>query len=261
MINQNHPFHLVFNSPWPIFTGSSVLTMLIGTVNWMCTKSPTMMNMGLLLTIFNTSQWWRDVSRESSYQGYHSNLVMNGLRWGMILFITSEILFFFSFFWSFFHSSLAPNLELGLMWPPLGIAAINPFQVPLLNTSVLLASGVFVTWAHHGLIEQNNKIMNTNMMVTVVMGLYFTSLQAWEYWESSYSMSDSSFGSTFFLATGFHGLHVLVGTIFLLVSLMRHNLNMYSLNHHLGLEASIWYWHFVDVVWLFLYSFLYWWSY
>lgn len=260
MINQNHPFHLVFNRPWPLFTSVRVLTILIGTVEWMYSKSPLIITMGTICTILNSYQWWRDISREGSYQGYHRNLVVNGLRWGMILFITSEILFFFSFFWSFFHRRLAPNIELGLIWPPLGILAINPFQVPLLNTTILLARGVFVTWAHHGLIEQKNSVIKFNIIITIILGIYFTSLQGWEYWEASYSIRDSSFGRTFFLATGFHGLHVLVGTLFLLISFIRHNLNMYSINHHLGLETAIWYWHFVDVVWLFLYSFLYWWS-
>ena len=260
MIYQNHPFHLVYNSPWPVFTRISVLTILIGIVEWICTKSPIIINVRLLSTTLNSFQWWRDVSREGSFQGYHRNLVINGLRWGIILFISSEILFFFSFFWRFFHRSLAPNIEIGLIWPPLGIIAINPFQVPLLNTTVLLARGVFATWAHHGLIEQKNNIIITNIIFTIVLGVYFTTLQGWEYWEASYSIRDSSFGRTFFLATGFHGLHVLIGTLFLFVSLIRHNQNSFSLNHHLGLEAAIWYWHFVDVVWLFLYRFLYWWS-
>jgi len=205
-------------------------------------------------------QWWRDVRRERSFQGFHTNLVINGLRWGIALFIISEILFFFSFFWAFFHSRLAPRLELGIAWPPLGLEAINPFQVPLLNTTVLLSSGVTVTLSHHAIIKKNNTLIEKILIFTLFLGIYFTTLQLWEYEESFFCFRDSCFGSTFFLATGFHGIHVLVGTIFLLVSLLRQKIILLSSEHHLGFEAAIWYWHFVDVVWLFLYSFLYWWS-
>lgn len=261
MINQHHPYHIVYPRPWPILTGLSAFSMLTGRVLWMRTKTNTLIILRTLATIICCSQWWRDVSRERSFQGFHSNLVINGLRWGIILFITSEVLFFFSFFWAFFHRRLAPNLELGLLWPPLGLQAINPFQVPLLNTTVLLASGISVTLRHHELIKKNNKIRKIFLNVTIMLGFYFTCLQGWEYWEASYTLRDSRFGSTFFLATGFHGFHVLIGTIFLFFSLIRHNINLLSNRHHIGFEAAIWYWHFVDVVWLFLYRFLYWWSY
>lgn len=225
------------------------------------TKLNTFLQINLIFITLTTFLWWRDVSRESSLQGYHRLKVIRGLRTGILLFIRSEILFFVSFFWIFFHSSLAPNIEIGSIWPPLGILPINPFQIPLLNTIILLSSGITVTWAHHSLITNNNKRTKLSLLITIILGIYFTSLQIWEYWDASFRFSDSIFGSSFFIATGFHGLHVLIGTIFLLVSFIRFKINFFSKTHHLGFEISIWYWHFVDVVWLFLYTFLYWWSY
>jgi cytochrome c oxidase subunit 3 len=152
-------------------------------------------------------------------------------------------------------------MEIGSIWPPLGILPINPFQIPLLNTIILLSSGITVTWAHHSLLANKNDKVKLRLLITIILGLYFTSLQIWEYWDASFRFSDSIFGSSFFIATGFHGLHVIVGTIFLLISFLRFKINLFSKVHHLGFEISIWYWHFVDVVWLFLYTFLYWWSY
>lgn len=260
MANQHHPFHLVFPSPWPLLVSFSTISILTATTFWINSTKSQIILVSTFTLVICCAQWWRDVSRESSFQGFHTNLVINGLRWGIILFITSEILFFFSFFWAFFHRRLSPNIELGVLWPPLGLQAINPYQVPLLNTTVLLASGITVTLSHHRIINKNSSIITLRLEITLFLGFYFTSLQAWEYWEASYALRDSSFGSRFFLATGFHGLHVIVGTLFLLFCLSRHKINLFSSSHHLGIEAAIWYWHFVDVVWLFLYSFLYWWS-
>jgi cytochrome c oxidase subunit 3 len=260
-MNQHHPYHLVFPSPWPLLIGLNTLNLLIRRIVIITFKINNLIIFSISCLILTCIQWWRDISRESSLQGFHSSNVISGLRWGIILFITSEILFFFSFFWAFFHNTLAPNIELGGIWPPLGIIALNPFQVPLLNTTVLLSRGITVTWAHHALILINNKKINIGIILTIILGVYFTLLQAWEYWNARYSLADSSFGSTFFLATGFHGLHVIIGTLFLYFSFLRHKLNLFSFYHHTGLESAIWYWHFVDVVWLFLYSFIYWWSY
>jgi len=260
MIKQFHPFHLVFNSPWPLLMGVSTFSLLASLRKWISTKNYTLILLRVMCVVVVSYQWWRDVSRESSFQGFHTNLVINGLRWGIALFIISEVLFFFSFFWAFFHISLAPNFEIGICWPPLGLEAINPFQVPLLNTTVLLSSGVTVTLSHHALIQKQNLTIQKTIILTLFLGVYFTALQGWEYLEASFSFRDSSFGSTFFLATGFHGMHVLVGTLFLLFRLIRQKTALFSSEHHFGLEAAIWYWHFVDVVWLFLYSFLYWWS-
>lgn len=260
MTIQHHPFHLVFFSPWPLLTRFSVISWLISRTFWISNKEFSITVLSLVAVILSSSQWWRDISRERSFLGYHTNLVINGLRWGIILFITSEVFFFIRFFWTFFHRRLRPNLELGILWPPLGLQAINPFQVPLLNTIVLLASGITVTLSHHSIIRKKSQQTTLYLIITLFLGSYFTCLQAWEYWEASYSFRDSSFGSRFFLATGFHGLHVCVGSLFLLFCLIRHKINLFSNNHHVGFEIAIWYWHFVDVVWLFLYGFLYWWS-
>jgi cytochrome c oxidase subunit 3 len=172
----------------------------------------------------------------------------------------SEVLFFFRFFWAFFHRRLSPTIEIGIQWPPIGISPFNPFQVPLLNTIILLSSGFTVTWAHHAIIENNFSQAWQRLTLTVILGVYFTILQGIEYWEARFSISDSVYGSTFFLATGFHGIHVIIGTTFLAVCLIRLNIKHFSINHHFGFEAAAWYWHFVDVVWLFLFITIYWWG-
>lgn len=230
------------------------------TIFWINTKNRILRTINLFCSVLVVYQWWRDVSRERRLQGFHRNHVIIILRWGIILFITSEVLFFLRFFWSFFHRSLAPNIELGGSWPPLGISAINPFQVPLLNTAILLGRGITVTWRHHALILIKNNQAKLGLLITIIMGFYFSLLQGWEYWDSSFSLRDRSFGTIFFVATGFHGLHVLIGSLFLLFSFIRLKMNIFSKIHHVGLERSIWYWHFVDVVWLFLFCFIYWWA-
>jgi cytochrome c oxidase subunit 3 len=258
---QYHPYHIIFPRPWPLIRGGLSIRSLLGIVIWVTRKSARLFLARLRLITLASFLWWRDVSRERSWQGFHSHQVITGLRLGILLFIASEVLFFFSFFWTFFHRSLAPNLEIGRSWPPIGTLPLNPFQVPLLNTVILLSSGIRVTWSHHAILKNNNKTTSIRLLITIILGIYFTLLQAWEYWDASYSFADSIFGSSFFLATGFHGLHVIIGTAFLLISFLRHKINLFSRNHHIGFEISIWYWHFVDVVWLFLYTFLYWWSY
>jgi cytochrome c oxidase subunit 3 len=165
-----------------------------------------------------------------------------------------------SFFWAFFHSRLAPSIEIGILWPPKNISAFNPFQIPLLNTIILLSSGISVTWAHHSLIENNHRQTKKRLLITIIIGIYFRMLQAYEYWEAPFSFADSVYGSTFFIATGFHGLHVIIGTTFLAVCLYRLSSFQFSFKHHFGFEAAAWYWHFVDVVWLFLFIRIYWWG-
>ena len=204
-------------------------------------------------------QWWRDVSREGSYLGKHSYVVELGLRSGIILFIISEVFFFLSFFWRYFHRRWSPNAELGRVWPPFGIAIFNPFGVPLLNRIILLSSGASVTWAHHGMIQGNHSQAFKSLILTIILGVYFSILQAYEYYEARFRIGDRAYGSTFFIATGFHGLHVIVGTLFLLASTIRLFSGKLNHGHHFGFEASAWYWHFVDVVWLFLYVRVYAW--
>nr|YP_009159630.1 cytochrome c oxidase subunit III [Alicia sansibarensis]AKQ50903.1 cytochrome c oxidase subunit III [Alicia sansibarensis] len=201
--------------------------------------------------------WWRDVIREATFQGQHPIFVKQGLKYGMFLFILSEVLFFFSFFWAFFHSSLAPNIELGAIWPPLGISSLNASSVPLLNTIVLLSSAAAVTWAHNALISGKKMETFDGLIMTALLGVIFTKLQTMEYYETFFAISDSIYGATFFVATGFHGLHVIIGATFLIVCLIRATCSQFICAHHFGFEAASWYWHFVDVVWLFLYVCLY----
>nr|AGN52995.1 cytochrome c oxidase subunit III [Samia cynthia cynthia] len=256
----SHPYHLVDYSPWPLTGAIGVMTLVTGLVKWFHNFNMNLLIIGYIITLLTMYQWWRDVSREGTYQGKHTILVTKGLRWGMILFIVSEIFFFLSFFWAFFHSSLSPNIEIGSMWPPLSITPFNPFHIPLLNTIILISSGVTVTWTHHALMENNYSQTTQSLFITIILGIYFTILQAYEYLEAPFTIADSIYGSTFFMATGFHGLHVIIGTLFLLICFLRHNSNHFSSNHHFGFEAAAWYWHFVDVVWLFLYISIYWWG-
>nr|AXS66479.1 cytochrome c oxidase subunit 3 [Cucujoidea sp. 29 KM-2017] len=259
-LHKNHPFHLVDISPWPLLGSLGAMISMMGLIKWFHFYNLNLFILGIISTSLVSFQWWRDIVRESTFQGHHTLKVTKGLRWGMILFIISEVFFFISFFWSFFHSSLAPSIELGLNWPPKGINTFNPMEIPLLNTMILLTSGLTVTWAHHGLMENNYKQSLQGLLISVILGIYFTILQGYEYIEAPFTIADTVYGSTFFVATGFHGLHVIIGTTFLLVCLIRHMKNHFSSIHHFGFEAAAWYWHFVDVVWLFLYITIYWWG-
>nr|YP_010248587.1 cytochrome c oxidase subunit III [Trachys variolaris]QTK22441.1 cytochrome c oxidase subunit III [Trachys variolaris] len=259
-LHKNHPFHLVDVSPWPLYGALGAMSTMIGLIKWFHLQQNNLILIGLMITILIMYQWWRDVTREGTFQGHHTMKVTLGLRWGMILFITSEIFFFISFFWGFFHSSLSPSVEIGMIWPPKGIAPFNPVEIPLLNTLILLSSGITVTWAHHALMENNYNQTAQGLALTILLGVYFTMLQAYEYIEAPFSIADAVYGSSFFMATGFHGLHVIIGTLFLFVCFMRHLNNHFSKFHHFGFEAAAWYWHFVDVVWLFLYISIYWWG-
>nr|QGA73982.1 cytochrome c oxidase subunit 3 [Chrysomela populi] len=259
-MHKNHPFHLVDMSPWPILGSLSALTSMIGMIKWFHLYNNNLFLLSMMIMMLIMYQWWRDVVRESTYQGLHTLKVTKSLRWGVILFIISEMFFFISFFWSFFHNSLSPSIELGMIWPPKGIQTFNPIEIPLLNTLMLLTSGLTITWSHHSLMENNYKQSLQSLSLTVMLGIYFTMLQTYEYMEAPFTISDSVYGSSFFMATGFHGLHVIIGTTFLLVSLIRHFNMHFSTMHHFGFEAAAWYWHFVDVIWLFLYISIYWWG-
>ena len=260
MSHQYHPYHLVDPSPWPYIGACAALFTTVGSVMYFHYNQSWILKLGLITLILTMIVWWRDVIRESTFQGHHTQIVKQGLKYGMILFIVSEVCFFFSFFWAFFHSSLAPAIEIGAVWPPSGIDVLNPFSVPLLNTAVLLSSGATVTWAHNAIISGKRKEGIQGLTLTVILGILFTSLQAMEYYEAPFAISDSVYGSTFFVATGFHGLHVLIGTTFLIICLGRLIVYQFTQHHHFGFEASAWYWHFVDVVWLFLYVCIYWWG-
>nr|YP_009937429.1 cytochrome c oxidase subunit III [Trigonopterus kotamobagensis]QNT26939.1 cytochrome c oxidase subunit 3 [Trigonopterus kotamobagensis] len=259
-MKKNHPFHLVDPSPWPILGSFSVFSLMTGLIKWFHLNESDLLMLGLFTMMLIMMQWWRDIVRESTFQGLHTIKVSKGLRWGMILFITSEIFFFLAFFWAFFHASLSPSIELGMNWPPKGTSPFNPLEIPLLNTLILLSSGLSITWSHHSLME--NKYMQAifSLFITVFLGFFFSALQMFEYSEAPFTVADSVYGSTFFLTTGLHGLHVIVGSTFLLVCLIRMYFNHFSSAHHFGFEAAAWYWHFVDVVWLFLYLSIYWWG-
>jgi len=261
-MRETHRWHIVDPSPWPYVGGCGSICLTCGGVMTFhqYTSGIGLMELGFMLIVFTMILWWRDVIREASFDGYHTKEVEDGIKFGMILFISSEVLFFFSFFWAFFHSSLGPVIELGLNWPPLGIISIKAFEVPLLNTAILLTSAISLTWSHHAILNSKRDEAIFGLLITIALGIIFTVVQALEYKEASFSFADSVFGSVFFIATGFHGLHVIIGTIFLIVTASRLILHHFTSFHHFGFEASAWYWHFVDYVWLFLFVCIYWWG-
>jgi cytochrome c oxidase subunit III len=259
-----HPYHLVDPSPWPIIGAAFAGIMFFGTVlymhNWKLFSvipGPWLMAAGILGVLAIMVVWWRDVIIEAVYQGYHTPVVQIGLRYGMALFIASEVMFFAAFFWAFFSSSLFP---VGGVWPPKGIHPFNPWEVPFLNTLILLTSGTTVTWAHHALLENDRKGLIQGLGITVLLGIAFTSLQAYEYSHAAFGFKDGIYPSTFFMATGFHGAHVIIGTTFLAVNFFRAIAGQFTPRQHFGFEAAAWYWHFVDVVWLFLFVCIYLWG-
>jgi len=259
---QDHPFHLVSPSPWPLNTSVCLL-------NLTTTGALSMHNfnnihylyyialIGLVSAMF---LWFRDIIYEGTFLGDHTLAVQRGLNLGIILFIVSEALFFLAIFWAFFHSALTPTVELGAQWPPIGIEPVNPFELPLLNTVILLSSGATITYAHHALIKGEREGALYGSIATILLAIIFTGFQGVEYSVSSFTISDGAFGTCFFFSTGFHGIHVIIGTIFLAVALWRIFAYHLTDNHHVGFEGGILYWHFVDVVWLFLYISVYYWG-
>ncbi len=259
---QAHPFHLVSPSPWPLYTCISLYTLI--TTGVLAMHGFSSINFILVLAVLSLissmSFWFRDIISEATYLGNHTSAVQKGLNMGVSLFIVSEALFFLAIFWTFLHSALSPTMELGSNWPPKGVESIDAYELPLLNTSILLTSGIAVTYAHHSLIKSNRNGAIYGLLFTVVLAILFTILQVLEYADASFTLSDATFGSCFYFGTGFHGLHVIIGTAFIAVGLWRilayHSTN----NHHLGVESGILYWHFVDVVWLFLFICFYYWG-
>ncbi|MGG5818880.1 cytochrome c oxidase subunit 3 [Falsiroseomonas sp. HW251] len=258
-----HPYHLVDPSPWPLMGAFAGGLLVFGIILVAHEGIWWPVGAGVAMVIATMFFWWRDVLRESRTPGLHSAVVRLGLRYGMILFIASEVMFFVAFFWAYFHYALFPEHVAGAehaVWPPAGVHTFDPFGLPFTNTMILLLSGTTVTWAHHSLLHGNRKGLITGLALTVLLGISFTSLQAYEYSEAPFQFSGGIYPSTFFLATGFHGFHVIVGTIFLAVCLVRATRGSFTPQQHFGLEAAAWYWHFVDVVWLFLFCFIYWWG-
>ena len=261
-MTKKHPYHLVDPSPWPLFASFAAFVSTVGGVMYMHAYDGggTVLALGITMILYSMFVWWRDVVRESTFQGIHTSAVQLGLRYGMILFIVSEIMFFLAFFWAFFHSSLAPTQEIGAVWPPKGILVLNPWEIPFLNTILLLSSGAAVTWAHHAILTGHRSQAISALIVTVTLAIIFTAFQGLEYVTAPFNISDGIYGSCFFLATGFHGFHVIIGTIFLMVCLIRLGYRHFTSNHHFGFEAAAWYWHMVDVVWLFLFVCIYYWG-
>ena len=290
----HHDYHLVNPSPWPLVSAMAAVVMFVGAVVWMKGLVPAdsgplasalfgdgqkaLFFAGLAGVLVSMAGWWRDVIKESR-QGDHTPVVSIGLRYGMILFIASEVMFFAAFFWVFFEMAVfnearAHVPEIGnwaetaaawSTWPPQGVELLDAWQLPLLNTIILLLSGTTVTWAHHALQVGDRKATKIGLAITVALGVLFTAIQAYEYnhilhenlFFNDAALNSGLYGSIFFMATGFHGFHVLVGTIFLAVCLLRLMAGQMSPQKHFGFEAAAWYWHFVDVVWLFLFAFVY----
>jgi heme/copper-type cytochrome/quinol oxidase subunit 3 len=259
---QKHPFHLVDASPWPLFASIALGGFTTGLVGWFhgYLYADYLAFTSFLSLIYVATVWWRDILRESVYQGHHTRAVQTGIRYGMILFIVSEIMLFAGFFWAFGHSSLAPTIELAGVWPPRGIDALDPFGIPFLNTLILLSSGASVTWAHYAILLGDRKQGIISLAITIILAAVFTGFQAYEYISASFTISDSVYGSAFYMLTGLHGTHVLVGTIFLAVCLYRLSKAELRPDHHLGFELAALYWHFVDVVWLIVFIVVYWWG-
>lgn len=250
-------FHVIRLRIWPILIRSVVLISFVS----LYISIKIGFNVLLLISAFIILNWFKDVSRERDLLMEHRSLNNIFFKTGILLFISSEVIFFVSFFWCYFDFVLVVDYELGSVWPPKGIQRINPFSVPLLNTIILLSSGVTITWSHFSILENNWLISSLTLLITLILGLYFLLIQYEEYREATFNFMRSGYGRIFFLATGFHGFHVLLGCILILARLLRVlNLRMDSLSHY-NFEFSAWYWHFVDVVWLFLYIFIYWWGY
>jgi len=268
---KNHDYHLVDPSPWPFIGSVAAFITAVGAIMWMHGSTSAIMLVGLVLVLYTMFMWWRDVINEA-HKGDHTPVVSLHLRYGMLMFIASEVMFFVAWFWAFFDASLfsgeaiqqARVAATGGVWPPKGTHVFNPWDLPFLNTLILLTSGTTVTWAHHALLNNDRKGLIWGLVLTVVLGALFTGVQAYEYAHAAFAFSRDNggniYGSTFFMATGFHGFHVLIGTIFLIVCLLRAIKGHFTPQQHFGFEAAAWYWHFVDVVWLFLFACVYIWG-
>ena len=280
---KQHDYHIIDPSPWPILSSFGAFVLMFGAVCYMrwlqgaefmmfgvdlaATLKFWVFAAGLIVTLYSMAAWWADTIKEGN-EGHHTRVVSLHLRYGMIMFIASEVMFFVAWFWAFFDASLyaseaiqASRVEfLGGQWPPKGLEVLDPWHLPLYNTIILLLSGTTVTWAHHALLHNDRRGLIQGLVLTVALGVLFSAVQAYEYIHAPFGFRDSIYGATFFMATGFHGFHVLVGTIFLLVCLLRAAAGGFTAEKHFGFEAAAWYWHFVDVVWLFLFFSIYIWG-
>ncbi|MEM9429943.1 MAG: cytochrome c oxidase subunit 3 [Pseudomonadota bacterium] len=263
---KNHDYHVLPPSPWPFVAGVGAFIMLFGAVLWMHGVTPFVFVLGFGVVLYTMYAWWMEMITESR-AGDHTPVVMLGLRMGFILFIISEVMFFAAWFWSFFKHAMYPMDPGGMspavdgVWPPVGIETFDPWHLPLINTLILLCSGCAATWAHHAIVEENDREQfKWAIILAVSLGGVFTIFQAYEYSHAAFSFDGNIYGANFFMATGFHGLHVIIGTLFLFVCLLRAYAGDFTPEKHIGFEAAAWYWHFVDVVWLFLFFAVYIWG-
>lgn len=264
---KNHDYHLVNPSPWPFIGSVSAFILAIGAIMWMREVTPWVFFIGLAGVLYTMYAWWADVIHEAN-TGDHTEVVQLHHRYGMILFIASEVMFFVAWFWAYFDAFFRVDdgeqfgrvEATGGVWPPIGVEIFDPWHLPLFNTLILLASGTAVTWAHHALLHNDRKGLKWGLLITIALGILFSVVQVYEYSLAGFGFSDNIYGATFFMATGFHGFHVFVGTIFLLVCLFRAMAGQFDAKNHLGFEFAAWYWHFVDVVWLFLFASVYVWG-
>jgi len=258
---RKHLYHIVDPSPWPVISASSAFFLLSGLVFYLHEVfiGGYFFLFGLLLISLSIFFWFYDIIKEATFAGLHTIIVRTGLRYGFLLFIVSEIMLFFGFFWAFFHSSAAPSEVLGETWPPVGITSIPAYEFPLFNTALLIISGVTITWAHRGIAVSSFMHSIDSFLLTIFLGFFFVFLQMYEYYEAAYDLSDSVYGSTFYMLTGLHGMHVIVGASFITICFFRLLNRHYLANHYLGFVFAVWYWHFVDIVWIILFLWVYCW--
>ena len=259
--NVNHEYHILEPDIWPFVGSFSALTFTSGMVLYMheMASAHLVLGLGIAGLIATFFAWFGNIVKEAE-RGDHTPIVQLHMRYGMILFIASEVMFFVAWFWAYFNAALFPTEAVGGVWPPEGIDTFDPWHLPFLNTLILLTSGTTVTWAHHSLLHNDREGLKWGLTLTVVLGVLFSIVQAYEYSHAAFGFSGSIYGATFYMATGFHGFHVIVGTIFLLVCLIRASMGQFTPQKHFGFEAAAWYWHFVDVVWLFLFVSIYVWA-
>lgn len=259
---KNHNYHLVNLSILPFTSSISILSLLLGSVMLINKKigGIILIIVSIISLLFNLYQWWIDITIESTYLGEHTKIVQRGLTIGFILFVISEICLFFSLFFAYFYNAIIPSIEVGSIWPPIGVQSINYFSLPLLNTAILFFSSVTITIAHHYIVGNNKYKCILYIFITLLLGIIFTYFQYIEYKFTFYSISDSIYGSSFFILTGFHGIHVLIGTIFIIITFLRIMINHFTIDHHLGFNFSALYWHIIDLIWLFLFALIYIWG-